>query len=101
MNVSYLRAADEHMELAEWLVYWAPKLASRVDAQIGHLYDACTSLPQKSQAAKKWLEIRKKKKKAKSQKQRCHALRYELNSTKVFNLLFFNLNRWAIHIEIF
>ena len=33
------------------------------DAQLGHLYDACTSLPQKSQAATKWLEIRKKKKK--------------------------------------
>ena len=32
------------------------------DAQLGHLYDACTSLPQKSQAAIKWLEIRKKKK---------------------------------------
>ena len=27
------------------------------------LYDACTSLPRKSQAAIKWLEIRKKKKK--------------------------------------
>ena len=35
------------------------------DAQLGHLYDACTSLPQKSQAAIKWLEIRKKKKKKK------------------------------------
>ena len=32
------------------------------DAQLGHLYDACTSLPQKSQAAIKWLEIKKKKK---------------------------------------
>ena len=53
----------EHMELAEWLVFWAPKLASRFDVQLGHLYDACTSLPQKSQAAIKWLEIRKKKKK--------------------------------------
>ena len=31
------------------------------DAQLDHLYDACTSLPQKSQAAIKWLEIRKKK----------------------------------------
>ena len=31
------------------------------DAQLGHLYDACTSLPQKSQAAIKWREIRKKK----------------------------------------
>ena len=38
----------QHMELAEWLVHWAPKLASRVDAQLGHLNDACTSLPQKS-----------------------------------------------------
>ena len=27
------------------------------------LYDACTSLPRKSQAAIKWLKIRKKKKK--------------------------------------
>ena len=30
------------------------------DAQLGHLYDACASLPQKYQAAIKWLEIRKK-----------------------------------------
>ena len=32
------------------------------DAQLGHLHDACTSLPQKSLAAIKWLEIKKKKK---------------------------------------
>ena len=31
------------------------------DAQLGHLHDACTSLPQKSLAAIKWLEIKKKK----------------------------------------
>ena len=35
------------------------------DAQLGHLYDAYTSLPQKYQAAIKWLEIKKKKKKKK------------------------------------
>ena len=35
------------------------------DAQLGHLYDACILLPQKSQAAIKCLEIRKKKKKKK------------------------------------
>ena len=36
------------------------------DAQLGHLYDACTSLPQKSQAAIKWLAKKKKKKKKKT-----------------------------------
>ena len=43
------------MELAEWLVHWAPKWLvhwahglRRFDAQLGHLHDACTSLPQKS-----------------------------------------------------
>ena len=32
------------------------------DAQLGHLHDACTSLPQKSLGAIKWLEIKIRKK---------------------------------------
>ena len=52
-----------------WPSGWCMGLRSWLrgfDAQLGHLYNACTSLPQKSQAAIKWLEIRKKKKSSSS-----------------------------------
>ena len=54
-----------HNSTWSWPSGWCIGLRSWLrgfDAQLGHLYDACTSLPQKSQAAIKWLEIRKKKK---------------------------------------
>ena len=47
-----------------WPSGWCIGLRSKLrgfDAQLGHLHDACTSLPQKSSTAIKWLEIKKKK----------------------------------------
>ena len=47
-----------------WPSGWCIGLRSKLrgfDAQLGHLHDACTTLPQKSSATIKWLEIKKKR----------------------------------------
>ena len=54
-----------------WPIGWCTGLQSWLrgfDAQLGHLRCACTSLPQKFQAAIKWLEITKTVNKIKKRK---------------------------------
>ena len=81
--------------LDRWPSGWCIGLRSWLrgfDAQLGHLYDACTSLPQKSQAAIKWLQIRKKKKKMPSSHLKSGQtanLVIRLLSRRLFNKSFF------------
>ena len=49
------------MELADGWCIGLQSWLRGFDAQLGHLHDACTSLPQKFQAAIKWLAIKKKR----------------------------------------
>ena len=57
-----LYSESYYVAQSSWPSGWCIGLRSWLrgfDARLGHLYDACTSLPQKSQAAIKWLEIKK------------------------------------------
>ena len=58
-----LRTNNANHSTWSWPSGWCTGLRSKLrgfDAQLGHLHDACTSLPQKSSAAIKWLEIKNK-----------------------------------------
>ena len=66
IKVQYSSFLDGTKCTWSWPSGWCIGLRSWLrgfDAQLGHLYDACTSLPQKSEAAIKLLETKKKKKK--------------------------------------